>query len=180
MIHGVRVLLRPVQRDDLPRLYEILSDVETLSLESGGPPVIGPFEGFVAWWEKGLSEGKPSPEFAIEFEGKVEGYVGLHHVDEHNRRTDVGIYLARERWNQRLGQDALRAIVGFAFRHLNMRRVQLEVLAEDGRAVGAYRKAGFVEEGRARQRDWLDGTYEDVLYMAILRDEWREGPPDGL
>lgn len=29
-----------------------------------------------------------------------------------------------------------------------MSRVELYVLADDPRAVGAYRKAGFVEEGR--------------------------------
>jgi RimJ/RimL family protein N-acetyltransferase len=35
-----------------------------------------------------------------------------------------------------------------------------------------YRKVGFVEEGRQRQLAWVQGTYEDVLVMAILRDEW--------
>jgi RimJ/RimL family protein N-acetyltransferase len=54
-----------------------------------------------------------------------------------------------------------------------MNRVALQVLAEDPRAVGAYRKAGFVEEGRERQLGWVRGRYEDVLVMAILREEWK-------
>jgi len=53
-----------------------------------------------------------------------------------------------------------------------MHRVALEVLADDPRAVACYRKVGFVEEGRLRQRDWRDGSYHDVLVMSILDDEW--------
>ena len=56
-----------------------------------------------------------------------------------------------------------------------MNRVGLYVLAEDPRAVGAYRKAGFVEEGRIRQHAWVRGRYQDELVMAILREDWE--PP---
>jgi RimJ/RimL family protein N-acetyltransferase len=53
-----------------------------------------------------------------------------------------------------------------------MNRIGLYVLAEDPRAVGAYHKAGFVEEGRIRQHAWVRGRYEDELVMAILREDW--------
>jgi len=53
-----------------------------------------------------------------------------------------------------------------------MHRVALEVLADDPRAVSCYRKVGFVEEGRLRQRDWRDGAYHDVLIMSILNEQW--------
>jgi RimJ/RimL family protein N-acetyltransferase len=41
--------------------------------------------------------------------------------------------------------------------------------------VGAYRKVGFVEEGRIRQHAWVRGGYEDELVMSVLREEWK--PP---
>jgi RimJ/RimL family protein N-acetyltransferase len=53
-----------------------------------------------------------------------------------------------------------------------MNRVGLYVLAEDPRAVGAYRRAGFVEEGRIRQHAWVRGKYEDELVMSVLHEEW--------
>ena len=46
-----------------------------------------------------------------------------------------------------------RTLVDYAFTHLDLRRVGLRCLADDPRAVGAYRKAGFVEEGRLRGID---------------------------
>jgi RimJ/RimL family protein N-acetyltransferase len=56
--------------------------------------------------------------------------------------------------------------------------VSLEVLADDPRAVSAYRGAGFVEEGRLRKKDWYDGAFHDSLVMAILRDEWAQKGAD--
>ena len=75
-------------------------------------------------------------------------------------------------------QDAVRALVDFAFRDLAMRKVGLEVLVDDERAVGAYTKAGFVEEGRLRAHSWFDGEVHDALVMGILREEWESGPQD--
>ena len=66
----------------------------------------------------------------------------------------------------------MRTLVDYAFTHLNMNRVALEVLADDARAVGAYRKAGFVEEGRLRQQAWVRGRFKDDLLMAVVREDW--------
>ena len=52
-----------------------------------------------------------------------------------------------------------------------MRRVGLRVLAHDERAIGAYRKAGFVEEGRLRAYSVFEGQPRDDILMAILRDD---------
>lgn len=90
---------------------------------------------------------------------------------------ELGIWIGRDWWGKGYGQDAVRTLVQYAFRHLNLRKVRLEVLAEDERAVGAYRNAGFVEEGRLRAEAWHDGRYQDGLVMAVLRDEWRQAHP---
>ncbi len=63
------------------------------------------------------------------------------------------------------GTDA----AGVRLRTAHLRKVSLEVLADDARAVGAYRKAGFTEEGRFRAHTWHDGDYRDVLRMATFR-----------
>jgi RimJ/RimL family protein N-acetyltransferase len=55
-----------------------------------------------------------------------------------------------------------------------MNRVGLFVLADDARAVGAYKRAGFVEKGRLRQRSWVRGTFGDELVMSFLREDWEK------
>lgn len=33
--------------------------------------------------------------------------------------------------------------------------------------------SGFKEEGRKRRCNWVEGHWEDMIYMGILDDEWR-------
>ena len=86
-----------------------------------------------------------------------------------------GSRLGKAYWGKGYGQDAVRTLLDYGFRHLNLARIALRVLADDERAVGAYRKAGFVEEGRLRAHAWYDGARHDELVMSVLREEWQ--PP---
>jgi RimJ/RimL family protein N-acetyltransferase len=63
----------------------------------------------------------------------------------------------------------------YGFSHLNLEKISLAVLADDERAVEAYRKAGFVEEGRLRNHTWYDGARHDELVLSVLRQDW--APP---
>ena len=173
MLAGDRVVLRPIEKADLPRLWELVGDFEVQVLSETGP--VGPVSlaEFEAKYEQPKGEKKDWFFFAIEVDGELIGEAGLHHVDHFNRRCEVGIGIGREFWRKGFGQDAVRTLVDYAFEHLNMNRVELYVLADDPRAVGAYRKAGFVEEGRMRSHSWVQGEYHDALVMSVIREEWK-------
>lgn len=171
MLQGDRVTLRPPRREDSKILNEFWNDVEMVSLASNSLPRPDSVEQTESFLEE-LDKRDNHVRFVIEVEGQVVGDCSLHDIDTHNRQCEIGIALGRPYWGQGYGQDALRALVDYAFKHVNMHRVGLEVLADDERAVGCYRKVGFVEEGRLRQRDWRDGEYHDVMVMGILDEEW--------
>ena len=69
-------------------------------------------------------------------------------------------------------KEALSLLLRYAFDTLGLRRVELTVFAENSRARLCYLKAGFIEEGVARQKTWKNGKFHDVVSMAVLRDEW--------
>ena len=50
----------------------------------------------------------------------------------------------------------------------------LDPHVENARAIRAYEKAGFIHEGRARKALNRDGEHKDILFMGILRDEWKQ------
>jgi hypothetical protein len=60
-----------------------------------------------------------------------------------------------------------------AFGTLALHRVALFVFEFNERAVRAYRKCGFVIEGRARESIWRDGRWWDELAMSVLESDWR-------
>jgi RimJ/RimL family protein N-acetyltransferase len=174
MLTGQTVRLRAVEREDLPRLHELFDDDLELMTRSSDEPA-RPFS--LAELEQRFDERVEEPDasvmrFVIEANDEVIGTCELHLIDHFQQTCHLGITLGRDFWAKGFGQDAVRTLVDFAFRDLAMRKVGLEVLADDDRAVGAYRKAGFTEEGRLRAHAWFDGAVHDALLMGILRDEW--------
>jgi len=70
-------------------------------------------------------------------------------------------------------------LLQYAFATLNMNRIELTVFEFNEQALRCYRKLGFVEEGRRRQRRFVAGRYWDQLDLAILRTEWQAGRAAG-
>jgi RimJ/RimL family protein N-acetyltransferase len=176
MLQGDRVVLRSFERRDLEPFWEMGNDLEVESRASGWRPVPTTLAEVEARFEK-RTQDPPTDlvDFTVEVDGEFVGRAGLWGIDEHSRVAQLGISIRRRDWGKGYGQDAVRTIVAYAFRHLNLRKICLEVLADDERAVAAYRAAGFIEEGRLRAHQWFDGEYRDALVMAVLRGEWKPG-----
>ena len=87
----------------------------------------------------------------------------------------VGIGLGeRGYWGKGYGTDAMRLVLRFAFRELNLNRVSLDVFEYNPRGIRSYENAGFKHEGRGRSWLMRDGRRWDMVYMGILRSEWKE------
>jgi len=172
ILHGERVLLRPIEREDVPVIWSLLEDLAVTVPSEDGPVRPQSRSAYEARFERHLID-RPADlfELAVVADDRVVGQVQLHAIDYFSRRCELGIALGQQYWNRGSGQDAIRTIVGYAFEVLDMNRVGLRVLADDQRAIGAYRRAGFVEEGRLRQHAMVGGELRDELIMAILREE---------
>ncbi len=70
------------------------------------------------------------------------------------------------------GSDAVRLLVNYAFRELNLYRVALDVFSYNTRAIATYEKLGFVHEGAQRGVIYRDCQRFDMLSMSLLRPEW--------
>ena len=115
-----------------------------------------------------------SVHFAIHAvsDGQLIGNCSFKEIDHKNGSAGVGIVIGeRGYWGKGFGRDALRLMLRYGFSELNLHRIWLKVFAFNERAIRAYRKVGFVEEGRLREAIYRDGRYWDELIMAVLRSE---------
>ena len=64
--------------------------------------------------------------------------------------------------------------MNYAFKDLNLHKVYLRVLESNLNAIKVYDTCGFVKEGKLRSQFWVNGKYENVLIMGILRDEFQQ------
>ena len=50
----------------------------------------------------------------------------------------------------------------------NLRKIWLETLGDNERAIRSYQAVGFVQEGRQVEHAWSGGKYVDVVLMALF------------
>ena len=174
MLHGEKVTLRAVTREDLGRLARFANDLEVELAGGGDSPLPRPFERIEKDFEREVSEPpRDRTNFAIEADGECIGTCGLFNIDWTARHAELGIGIGdKEYWGRGYGREAVGLLLDYAFRLRNLRRVWLEVHSANERGIRAYRSCGFVEEGRMREHVWLGGRYVDNVIMGVMQKEW--------
>lgn len=175
---GQNIHFRPLEPDDALRLAAWVNDPEIWRTLGRFGPVSRLRE---REFLEGLYKTPGDVVFGIALNdgGDLIGCCGLHAVSGPNRSAELGIFIGDAgHQNKGLGTEATRLLLRYAFEELNLRRVSLQVAADNHRGVNAYRRAGFVEEGRCRQAHYRNGQYHDVLLFATLRDDWTEAASD--
>jgi putative acetyltransferase len=102
---------------------------------------------------------------------RVVGQLGLH-VIENPRRRDVGGFgmaVHDDFQGRGIGSALMAAMLDLADNWLGLRRIEMEVWADNAAAVHLYEKFGFVVEGTGRQYGRRAGELVDAYFMARLR-----------
>lgn len=172
MLTGERVLLRPRRPEDHEPIWRSRLDPLTWARTTEAPLLPETLEQYTARLAEQRG-GPDSAEFAVDVDDVLVGRGALFHVDPLARAAEVGLEILPDHQGRGHGQDVLRVLLDYAFRHRNLRRVHLETLASNGPALRCYAAVGFVEEGRLRQAAWVAGAYEDMVVMSVLRSEWK-------
>ena len=91
--------------------------------------------------------------------------VGAKHKLKH--RAELGIAILKEYWGLGLGKALMEACIECA-KEAGYTQLELNVVAENERAVVLYRKMGFVEYGRnPRGFNSRVSGYQEVVYMLL-------------
>jgi RimJ/RimL family protein N-acetyltransferase len=70
--------------------------------------------------------------------------------------------------------ETARLVGSFAFGTLGTHRLEARVLLQNGRAQGALRKLGAVQEGVLRRSVRRAGEYFDQVLWSLLKEDWGE------
>ena len=174
MLHGPRVTLRSMRRDDLERFNAFNNDVETELAGGGDPPFPQSLERLQAQWDADAAKGgRDGMAFAIEADGLFIGQCALFNERRIDGTAELGITIGdKAYWSRGYGRETIGLLLEYAFRLVNFRRVWLQVWGNNARGIRCYLACGFVEEGRLRRHVWSQGAYVDLVEMGILREEW--------
>jgi len=157
-LKGEKVILRQGSEKDLFYLHSWYNDVELNKL--------------AGWTEGKLSTNQLRLNLSKGFgydpmnliietvaEGKPIGTIQLYDFSEMDQSC-------------KLGEDAIKILLSFAFYEMDIFRVSLKLYEYNERASKCYLKCGFRYEGRTRKSAFIDGNFYDEIIMGALKSEF--------
>ena len=176
---GTLVTLRPVQPEDIPVLADILLDPQvrrlTGSVHTSAEAEHGsePLEKLEAWYSTRNAQVDRLDLMVVDAaSGQVVGEVVLNDWDEGNSTCSFRTLIGPAGRDRGLGTEAMRLLLDYAFTHLPLHRIELEVYAFNPRAQRVYEKVGFLVEGTRREALEFDGERVDAITMGLLRSDY--------
>jgi RimJ/RimL family protein N-acetyltransferase len=93
----------------------------------------------------------------------------LFQFDLANKRAEIGFILNRNFWRQGLMFQALEAVIGFAFGHLDLHRIEADVDVQNTGSLAILEKLGFEREGLFRDRWCVYGEWQDSVMLGLIK-----------
>jgi RimJ/RimL family protein N-acetyltransferase len=107
------------------------------------------------------------------------GAIGMHGFRWHDRRAEIGYWLAPEARGRGAASCALRLLSRWALGTLGIVRIDLFAEEENVASVRVAERAGFVREGLLRSYLEIKGRRRSVLVFSLLAHDVAEGQEMG-
>ena len=172
MLKSAHVALVPLTVDDLPAMFNWINEREQVLLNAPYKPI---HEGQHKAWFESIQQRNDLVVFGIRLlkDNRLIGSCQLHNINHVHRSAELQIRIGEPyQRGQGYGTEAVRLLLDFAFKDLNLHRVYLHVFSSNAAAIRLYEKVGFVREGLLRKAAHIDGAYVDIVVMGILREEY--------
>jgi putative acetyltransferase len=164
----VRITTRPLEAADAEDVHAITTSLAVLPTT-----VTVPFTSRASVAEEITNQDPNRHILGAIVNGRVVGYGGLIVAKRARTRHCGHLFVeVHERFHGKgVGTALVGAILDLADRWLGLARVQLEVNADNDRAVRLYERFGFQREGLLRANVLSNGRYVDSFVMGRLRPE---------
>lgn len=133
---------------------------------------------FEVWEQRDLAEMLRGAVAVVaeDQEGNFLGLLRLYKIGPRDGIAYVESQVAPES-DTRAKLEAFIALIDYAFGYHNLRKLYVEIPAEDQGAGHLPPELGFEEELRLREHTWFDGRYLDIVYLSLPRERWLANRP---
>jgi RimJ/RimL family protein N-acetyltransferase len=178
VIPGKKVMLRPLTKNDLPFLYQLMHDKkgEIPEWKKWDAPYYPyqkpPFRTFRNQFQSELNEEK---RYLIYSGSSLIGMVTYYWEHQPSFWLEVGIVIYDPQyWSGGFGTEAMFLWVDHLFKTLPIVRCGFTTWSGNQRMMKVGEKLGMTLEARLRKCRYYEGEYYDSIRYGILREEWAE------
>ncbi len=111
--------------------------------------------------------------FTIRYKEEVAGLIGYKDIDRHNRKLEIGYWLAPPFVGNGIITQSLKVLIDKAFDQLEMNRIQIRCAVGNLRSSNVPRRLNFTFEGIERHGENLNNRFVDLEIFGLLRSEWK-------
>lgn len=172
-----RLQLRFIHNNDAPAVFGIHADPETMRYFSSTPwEHLGQAVEHIEKTLKDCADGNALRLMIVlrdgEHPGQLIGSITLYAFDRRNHRCEIGYILARPHWGRRYMQEALAAMIAYAFGPLELRRLEADIHPDNIASERLLASQYFQREGHLRQRWHVGDEVSDSIIYGLLRTDW--------
>lgn len=117
------------------------------------------------------AEGK-EVSFVIFFNEVLVGRIGLHHLDQANRKAAIGYWLIKEAEGKGIILKSCKALITYGFQKLQLQRIEITASVQNYRSCAIPEKLLFKREGVLRSNLLINDHFHDLAMYSMLKDEW--------
>ena len=167
MIYNENIKLLPIKTDDTDFVLSLRNDLEIARRFFSDPPV---YESVHTKWLSQRDE--KDLDFIIWYEGSRSGRISITHVNYRHSKAEYGIVIHPDYRGRNIAFRASQLLINYVFKELPIRKLSLQAFADNNIAIRLYEKLGFSREGLLKQEYLRSGVYQDVLLMALFKENW--------
>jgi RimJ/RimL family protein N-acetyltransferase len=176
ILNTERLVLRPFDLDDGPRVHELAGSKEVADTTLTIPH---PYPGGAAemWiglhreaWENGTDVHYAVIERAT---NELIGTVGLS-INPRHRNAELGYWVGPAYWNHGYCTEAARAVMELGFDVLQLHRIESRHFARNPSSGRVMEKLGMTKEGFQRGAMQKGDAFEDIVLYGILASDRRD------
>lgn len=107
-----------------------------------------------------------------EYNNQIIGVITLSGSNKRRvmHKGELGITVRKQFWAKGVGSALMEECLKLA-KQKGFKKIQLEVMSNNDRAMGLYRKFGFEVEGVKKKAVFVDGEYIDLVMMGKWLEE---------
>lgn len=169
------ILLKQVEASDLNDLFSIYNNDHVFEFCGIYPKHnIDTVKNMISHFERDFNK-KSRVKWGIYTKdpAKMVGIIEAMEFDQKSDKLTIGYYLNQEYWGKGIATESVKILINFLFRHIEVNRIQAEVMPPNNHSKKVLIKNGFIKEGLIRQGSfWPSKGIIDTELYSLLRSEY--------
>lgn len=165
-----KIILRPWQQEDAQALATIANNRKVWDNVRDYFPT--PYTVLDAMnWLESIRKTRPILNFAILYQGRIAGNIGIVPKDDVYRMSvEIGYFIGEEFWGKGIATEATRLLVEYIEKEFTIVRIYAEVFETNKASMRVLQKNGFYLEGIRRKAVIKNGVImDDYVWVKLIK-----------